>query len=131
MNTQINENHNKYTLITFDIDGTLLIGCNKGTVHRDSYKGAVYDVFGVDEEIPKYRQGTDLGTSKQIMEYTLKKQNKKNIINNQMIEKFIKSTEDHYIKLFDGKLNVMPGVTNVLNYLSKLPNVKKIGRAHV
>lgn len=126
------DDNTKNTLITFDIDGTLLIGLNKGTAHRDSYKGAVYDVFGVREELPKYRPGTDLGISKQIIEYTLKSingsksQQETNInnISDDVIQKFITSTEDHYIKLFDGRLTVMPGINNALEYLSNLPNVK-------
>lgn len=135
---QIEPNHHlENILITFDIDGTLLIGLNKGMVHHNSYKGAVYDIFGVQEDLPKYRPGTDLGISKQIIEYTLKmlnstqknnEDNQKNTYNNsindEIIQKFIKRTEDHYIELFDGKLTVMPGITETLNYLSNIPNVK-------
>lgn len=130
-NDALNNNSNtKYTLITFDIDGTLLIGLNKGTVHRDSYKSAVYNVLGVKEELPKYRPGTDLGISKQIIEHILKIKNNdqkelnKNEINDEMIQKFIKCTEDHYIDIWDGKLTVMPGIVNALEYLSRLPNVR-------
>lgn len=120
-------------LVTFDIDGTILIGLNKGKTHHDAFKGAISDVFGIQTEIPKYRPGTDLGISKQLIEYAIHKKSElnlssttdENILNNpEIIQAFIHKTEEHYKQLFDGNLVIMPGIEQTLKYLTQLPNVK-------
>ncbi|OHS93772.1 haloacid dehalogenase-like hydrolase family protein [Tritrichomonas foetus] len=112
---------NQNVLITFDIDGTLLIGRNKGSVHRNSFKAALSEIFGVQKELPKYKPGTDLGISKQIICLTTGQQN--DDIDNDLLQKYIRKTEDHYIEEFDGQLDIMPGVRECLEAISKLPNV--------
>ena len=130
------EKHSENVLVTFDVDGTLLIGMNKGAVHRNAFKAAMHDVFGINEEVPKYRPGTDLGISKEIIETMIqlhlksqKKEQKqseasKYLINDELIQKFITKTEDHYSELFDGRVQVMPGIAEALELLSHLPHVK-------
>lgn len=125
-----NENTNQLenVLVTFDVDGTLLVGMNKGSVHRNSFKAALFNVFGINEELPKYRPGTDLGISKQIIETALqlhsKSQNSNLILNEDIINKFIEQTENNYAKIFDGRVRVMPGIAEALKSLVPFQNVK-------
>lgn len=135
-NCNDSDHHSENVLVTFDVDGTLLIGMNKGSVHRNSFKAAIYDVFGVNDELPKYRPGTDLGISKQLIETTLKLQSQsqndgkpqnealKDLISEELIHKYIEKTEENYAKLFDGRVQVMPGIAEALESLSHLPHVK-------
>ena len=108
-------------LVTFDIDGTLLIGRNKGSVHRNSFRKALKDVFGVDADLPHYKPGTDLGISKQIIMATTECENSE--IDPKLLQQYIKKVQDHYLDEFDGKLDVMPGVFEALEQICKLDNV--------
>ena len=127
--------HSDNVLVTFDIDGTLLIGKNKGGEHLNSFKAAIYDLFGFKGDVPKYAPGTDIGISKQIIDSIIKsRQIENNSQNNndtnicsmsdELLQKFVKKTEDHYSEFFDGEVDIMPGIVESLEGLSNIYNAK-------
>lgn len=105
-------------LVTWDIDGTLLIGKNRGVTHHKAFEFALKKVFGA-VTTPIFRPGTDLGISKDI----IKPVTGKDEVDPQKLQEFIRATEDYYIDEFDGRMEILPGVFETLDALSRLDNV--------
>ena len=104
-------------LITFDIDGTLLVSKGKG-LHYSAFRHALNQVFHSDNVV-KQPPGTDLGISRGIITQALQCTN----IDESKLQEFIRETEDYYIAHYDGQLDLMPGVREALQALSAMPNV--------
>lgn len=105
-------------LVTSDIDGTIVIGKNKGLTHKLSFQHALKEAFDVDQEISTY-PGTDYGISRSIITRAI---GTKDIPPN-LMKKFIDKTEEYYLDNFDGEMEILPGVDNAFSTLSKIPNV--------
>ena len=104
-------------LVTFDIDGTLLVSKGRG-LHYDAFRHALNQVFHSDNVVAQ-PPGTDLGISRGIISQALQCTD----IDESMMQEFIRETEDYYIAHYDGQLDVMPGVRKALEALSTMPNV--------
>lgn len=104
-------------LITFDIDGTLLVSKGRGH-HYAAFRHALNTVFQSDDVVQQ-PPGTDLGISRGIISQALHCEN----IDTHKMQEFIQATEDYYVANYDGQMDIMPGVQKALEVLSAMPNV--------
>lgn len=111
------------TLVTFDIDGTILRGLNRGMTHKDAFRYAMNTMFHVDYPIGQFLSTTvagktDLGIITSIIEKA-----SGNITQDQ-INQFRKLTENHFLETFDGHVYVFPGIPEILEELSQKEDVQ-------
>ena len=111
-------------LVTFDIDGTLMICGNQGLAHRTAFRETIRDIYGVDQEITEFLDVPLAGVSDSyIARCVARKVLKTDTPDSSWFEDFIARTETHFIEHFDGSLELMPGVAEALRALSQMPNV--------
>lgn len=117
------ENHK--TLVTFDIDGTLMLCGNKGATHRDAIKAIMTKFLNINQEPSQYLNVSFSGASDSwIIKLIIEKAYGKNTPKfNEYSHQFIECAEDYFLKNFDGSLDLFPGVVEAVNALANLPNV--------
>lgn len=111
------------TYISFDIDGTLVLGHNALKDHHGAFQKAVTEVFGpCDMPIPFLGHPVDGWMDKKIIEAMVVKMGKKPT--EEEMERCLRIAEDHYCSTSKQVSEVLPGVENMLKTLSEMPNVE-------
>ena len=110
-------------LVTFDIDGTLMI-CKDGYFHRHSFKVALNSIAGIDQEITDYLDVPLAGVSDMYIAHcACRKIHNVDPVDSEWLKLFMKETENAFLDLFDGDLDLMPGIKEALQELSEMTNV--------
>ena len=106
------------TLVTFDIDGTLMFCGHRGSAHRDAFSGAMKDILGIEEDLSTYLGVSFAGVSDYwIIQQILEKSG--NSGKSDLGDKLLHSAEEHFVCEFDGELDLLPGVKTAINELIK------------
>lgn len=112
------------TLVTFDIDATLLLAGNGGVAHRDAFRSILIDKFGIDQDPGEYLNVSFAGCSDiWIVTSLLKKAESESCPSKEDLDIMVDCAEEHFISNFKDEINVLPGVFNLLEKLSEMPNV--------
>lgn len=114
----------KNILITFDIDATLLKVPRTNNCHSHSIQKAMFNIFGIDENISDYVGYKFHGMSdKTIINSIVEKSNKTCKCNDELVQEMIKKSEEHFVKDFNHEVEVLNGVERLLKDLSSFTNV--------
>lgn len=111
-------------LVTFDIDGTLMICGRNGQTHRDAFRMTIRDICGVDQEVTEFLDVPLAGVSDSyIASCVARKINPGADTDPKWISDFVARVETYFVDNFDGTLDLMPGVVGALRALAEMPEV--------
>ncbi|EAX94760.1 haloacid dehalogenase-like hydrolase family protein [Trichomonas vaginalis G3] len=112
------------TLITFDIDGTLLNFSDKGHCYIRVFNQTFADIFGGDKNprdyLPKRMCGA---TDKYLLSYMIKEITKQPETDEKLYHQFHDEIISRFVKEFDGSISLTKGCKELLDHLSKMKNV--------
>ena len=114
----------KQVLVTWDIDGTLIVGTDAAvTIHQNAFKQVIEELSGKPADIPdKYLQKSLSGFMDQkILKLMFEKAGIE--INKETMNKAIARMEDLFVSQCDVVPVLPPGVKEMLDTLAAMPNV--------
>lgn len=114
----------KNILVTWDIDGTLIVGADEAVfIHQDAFKQACEEKFGIKCDIPeKFLQISINGFMDQkILKLMIEKCGHQP--NDDLMNELIKRMEELFVEKCDVRPQIPPGVLDLLETLSSMPNV--------
>lgn len=109
-------------LITFDIDGTIMLAGNGGMDHRNAMRYAINTLFGIDKDPRHFLQREFDGCSdKWIAAECIKKAMGTEEASEEMIDKFYKLSGEYFVKNHKGNSLIYPGIEAALKKLNEIP----------
>lgn len=111
------------TYVSFDIDGTLVLGHNALKEHHGAFQRAVSEMFGeCGMPIPFLGHPVDGWMDMKIIEAMIKKLGVE--YTPEQLQKCLSLSEDYYCAAATQKSEVLPGIEHLLQVLSEMPNVE-------
>lgn len=111
-------------LVTFDIDGTLMLAGNRGQDHRDSMRHALNVLYGINLCPSEYLQTHFAGYSDyKIVTECVRKATNKEEVTPEEIYKFYDIATEKFKEIHTGNTIVYPGIYKALENLSQHKNV--------
>lgn len=123
ISSQMTNMENARVLVTWDLDGTIMLCGNRNKVHGDSVIYGIKAITGVEKPLSWFLDNQPVSgcSDRYIAELACIKTG--TVWNEQTMDVFMKYAESFFVQTFDGALTVLPGVKTVLSELAKMPNV--------
>lgn len=114
----------KSILVTWDIDGTLIVGADEAVfIHQNAFKQACEEMFGIKCDVPETFLQTSINgfMDQKILKMMINKCGHEPT--QDLMNEGIKKMEDIFVKTCNVKPLLPPGVLDLLNTLTSMPNV--------